>query len=538
MNIFLELYDIKVAGNNIELEALYVNDDEISNLEIFFYDDSNDTKIPFSLTDKYYGKDNDIRGYKCKVSFELKENTNYKIMVNNNNKTYDVFWYNNQKKKLDFNNNEFKIFTNSFIVNLKDNGLTVKKRLMFSKIKYNVKKIIYGLTTYKNFFIYRLLKFGEKYYIINDRVKEGNDNGEALFKYICKNNKKLAKNTYYLIDRNNVKKYKELKKIGKVLKFKSIKHKIIFLNSKVIATSYIGNGANVYNPFSDTEMEMYKDLINKKTVFLQHGILMSDFHLMFNRARMGIDRFVVSTNKELDSIIKYGYLYEKEQLVKTGLARYDLLENKSENKILMFFTWRKWLANLNEHDFENSNYYLTIRSLLGNEDFIKLLKNNNYTVEVVLHAELTKFYDIFKYFNNEYIKVFKSSDVSYSEKFNTCSMLITDYSSIHFDIAYLNKPIIYYQFDSNEFFNNHTSNGFSEFDYSEDGFGDVLKDEKDVIDLTYEYTKNECKMKKKYINRVNNTFFNTDNNNSKRITEVIENLSLEDSKNYRFNNVQ
>lgn len=538
MDDFLELYDIKVIGNKIELEALYVNDEGINNPKIYFQNINSKEKVYFTLIDKYYGNNNNIRGYKCKASLSIKDAYNYKIIVNNNGKTYETFWYNNQKKKLNFDINKFKVFTKNYVVTLTNNGFSTNRKLIFSKIKYNIEKIIYGLKKYKKLFIYRFFKFKEKYYIINDRVSEGNDNGEALFKYICKNNKKLARNTYYLIDKQNKTKYNELKKIGKVLKFKSFKHKIKFLNSKIIITSYIGNGANVYNPFSDIEMEIYKDLINKKTIFLQHGILMSDYHLMFNRARMVIDQFVVSTKKEYDSIQKYNYLYDDNQLIKTGLARYDLLKNDCQKKILIFFTWRKWLTNLNKKEFINSKYYRTIKSLLKNKIFINNLIKKNYKIELVLHAELTKFYDIFKSLNNKYISVYKSMDIEYSDKFNKCSMLITDYSSIHFDIAYLKKTIIYYQFDSNDFFNNHTSNGFSEFDYTKDGFGDVTNDESEVIDLTYKYIKNNCKMKNEYVDRVKKTFYNLDNNNCKRITESIEKLSNEDSKNYRFNNVQ
>ena len=36
---------------------------------------------------------------------------------------------------------------------------------------------------------------------------------------------------------------------------------------------------------------------------------------------------------------------------------------------------------------------------------------------------------------------------------------------------------------------------FSEFDYSKDGFGDVLYDETKVVDLNSEYIRNQCKMK-------------------------------------------
>ena len=36
--------------------------------------------------------------------------------------------------------------------------------------------------------------------------------------------------------------------------------------------------------------------------------------------------------------------------------------------------------------------------------------------------------------------------------FGRCAVLITDYSSVAFDMAYLNKALIYYQFDKEAFF--------------------------------------------------------------------------------------
>ena len=39
-------------------------------------------------------------------------------------------------------------------------------------------------------------------------------------------------------------------------------------------------------------------------------------------------------------------------------------------------------------------------------------------------------------------------------------MLITDYSSVYFDIAYMRKPIIFYQFDEEEFRRKHYQRGY------------------------------------------------------------------------------
>ena len=70
--------------------------------------------------------------------------------------------------------------------------------------------------------------FFKKYILINDRPEKACDNGEAIFKYIYKNNPEIAKYTYFVIDNNN-EDYYRLKKCGKVVKLNSRKHKFLYL---------------------------------------------------------------------------------------------------------------------------------------------------------------------------------------------------------------------------------------------------------------------------------------------------------------------
>ena len=54
--------------------------------------------------------------------------------------------------------------------------------------------------------------------------------------------------------------------------------------------------------------------------------------------------------------------------------------------------------------------------------------------------------------------------------------MITDYSSVAFEMAYLKKAVLYYQFDEEEFFSGkHWQKGY--FDYRKDGFGAVCVSE-------------------------------------------------------------
>lgn len=51
--------------------------------------------------------------------------------------------------------------------------------------------------------------------------------------------------------------------------------------------------------------------------------------------------------------------------------------------------------------------------------------------------------------------------------------MVTDYSSVVFDFAYLRKPVVYLQPDREEFFSGHLyDQGY--FSYDDDGFGPVI----------------------------------------------------------------
>ena len=106
-------------------------------------------------------------------------------------------------------------------------------------------------------------------------------------------------------------------------------------------------------------------------------------------------------------------------------------------------------------------------------------------------------------------------------------MLVTDYSSVAFDFAYLRKPILYTQFDRDEFFSGkHLRRGY--FDYERDGFGEIEYDLDSTVSRIVEYMKNGCALKEKYNERINGFFAYCDTNNSERAFNAIYALCEEE----------
>jgi CDP-glycerol glycerophosphotransferase (TagB/SpsB family) len=67
--------------------------------------------------------------------------------------------------------------------------------------------------------------------------------------------------------------------------------------------------------------------------------------------------------------------------------------------------------------------------------------------------------------------------------FADLDLLVTDVSSKAFDAALLDLPVIYYQFDREEFFGGEHAGAPGYFDYERDGFGPVVDEHETLLDL-------------------------------------------------------
>ena len=100
--------------------------------------------------------------------------------------------------------------------------------------------------------------------------------------------------------------------------------------------------------------------------------------------------------------------------------------------------------------------------------------------------------------------------------------MITDYSSVHFDFAYMNKPVLYFQFDKAEFFTKQYQS--SVFDAEKNGFGKVAYCIDELISNLEEAYQNDFIMTEKYYNRMRDFYQIYDNHNCDRVYEEIKKI--------------
>ncbi|WP_177244107.1 CDP-glycerol glycerophosphotransferase family protein, partial [Alkalibacterium sp. 20] len=148
--------------------------------------------------------------------------------------------------------------------------------------------------------------------------------------------------------------------------------------------------------------------------------------------------------------------------------------------IIIMPTWRMWLSSLRGvAEFRNTDYYKRYNDLINDSNLIEILDESDYELVFYPHYEIQKFVHAFEVNSTKiHLADLKSYDVQNLLK--ESDLLITDYSSVYFDFAYMDKPVLYYQFDYNEFRESHYSKGY--FDYKKDGFGPVLSEKNKLIE--------------------------------------------------------
>lgn len=351
------------------------------------------------------------------------------------------------------------------------------------------------------------------------------DNGYCFFKHCMEHNieKILNAKIYYIIDKS-VSDYERVKKYDDhVLDFLSIEHMVYLLASKLLVSSDSKPHSYAWRPNNSFVSEMLKQ---KQIFFLQHGVIaLKRVDGIFGKnGGNPVNKFVVSTPLERSIIInKFGY--KSTEVCMTGLARWDELVDKSNdyNEVLIMPTWRNWLDEAENSTFLHSDYYKNYSKLLESERLNKLLEDNNLMVNFYIHP---KFKDYIGNFDvtSKRMRLIPYGEEPLNELMMRCKLLITDYSSVCWDVYYMNKPILFYQFDYDLYNKVHGSYINMEKDLF--GYRSLTMDK--LLDDFENAIKNNFKQPKEFEEMRESTFAFTDKNNSARIVLEIKKMKIFD----------
>lgn len=366
-----------------------------------------------------------------------------------------------------------------------------------------------------------LLYKRKRIWLIAERGVDARDNGYWLFTYLRKNNPEYE--VYYIIsdsspDRQRLEKYS-----ANLIPYRSMAHYVMLWRASVLISTHVQG----YFPFVGLGLWFRKvnpSYASKIHVNLKHGV-QKDHAAFQDYSNTQLDLLIAGAKPEYEYFITtYGYPSDVVQL--TGLCRFDGLVNTAcRHQILLMPTWREWLYKAK--DFYESEYVRTYVSFLNNFRLQKVLEQYKMDLVFYPHHEVQKHIEYFKQnCHGRHIIIADKGHYDVQQLLKESDLLITDYSSVYFDFAYMRKPTIYYLFDYNQYRSEHYAEGW--FDYFK-GLGVTTKTEEECVLQIESALEAGCTMPEVYKQRADEWFPYRDQNNCKRVFKAI--CELENRKN-------
>ncbi len=345
---------------------------------------------------------------------------------------------------------------------------------------------------------------------VSSRAQES---GFEYFKYVQRQFPR--EKTYYVI-KSDSSDFCKTKGMKNVVLHGSFSHFYLLIRAGLFISSE--TPGHVY--FWRENMGLTANVVRTKPyVFLQHGVLgFKKLDNMFYGDRLTAPIRLITSSQFEQYIVTENLGYDAKKVPITGLARWDLIDLKRErtnlrDKILLFYTWRPWLDDVDEETFATSEYLSSINKS------IQLIKQMNLDKEIIvmmhpkMQASLSK-----KEISN--IKLWTDSDGPLNELMSSVALLITDYSSLAWEAYYREIPVIFDMFDQKRY----EKEVGSYIDLNRIPFGSKVDNKisdnvQQIIAQDYQMTEEELKAKGMY-------FAFQDQNASQRIHDVIQNIDL------------
>lgn len=366
-------------------------------------------------------------------------------------------------------------------------------------------------------------------WVLMDRVTAADDNGERLFRYLRDHRKDV--NAWFVIGADTPD-YKRLKEDGydHVVAYGSRQWYLLMLNCCHLIASHTERP--VRRP---PEITRLVDPAWRFT-FLQHGVIKDDLSNWLNPKP--IDVFVTSTADEYESIAGDGspYVFTSKEVTLSGLPRFDRLlevaaQTPDADLVLVCPTWRFWLSPRAKGDldrgvvpdFAESGYARQWLALLRDESLRDAAAAQGLRLGFLPHPHLQSVLPDLDL--PDWVEPLTYAGEDVQRIIARSAVMITDYSSMAFNAGYLDRPVVYFQFDAERMRGGGHVGSAGYYDYAQDGFGPVTTTLDEAVVAAVNIVGNGVGAE--YAARSARAFPNRDGRCCERVTAAIEALDRE-----------
>lgn len=307
-------------------------------------------------------------------------------------------------------------------------------------------------------------------WLVSERGFDARDNGYWFYQYLTGRHDGI--HPVYIISRDSAD-LPKIEALGDWVEYRSWKHHLYMMAAEALISTHDCG----FTPDSVIYHHLRKRGLFRpggKIVFLQHGVSDKEVEWIYRSACR--PDLILSVGDEEAEILTKIHGQPESVVVQTGFPRFDHLDNDAEeNLVLVMPTWRQFLTGLDRESFLKSDYCRQYLSLLEDERVSRILEDNDYELVFYPHIEMQRFFECG---GGGRIRRASMETDDVQDLLKRCRILITDYSSVYFDAAYMGKKILFFQFDRDRFEGEHYKRCL--IDYSR--FGRVCETKKEVIE--------------------------------------------------------
>ena len=261
---------------------------------------------------------------------------------------------------------------------------------------------------------------------------------EGVFELCKLCNKSQKTKNYFVIDENSPD-YERIKNNKNVVRKFSFKYYWLIYN----CTSFIASEAPGHlNILRSSNKYFRSATYDKNFVFLQHGIIFMKnlgVNSTFNKGREAESNYMVVSSEKERNVVMEMLGYEKDELIKTGLAMYDHIKynhinQNSEDYVTIMLTWKPYEEHM--YNFEESSYYQNVIQIC---EMLKKYIDTNKII-MIAHPKAQSLME-----NTDLKDAIWNKPIS--QALEKTKLLITDYSSVCYNSFYQGSGVIFYQPD-------------------------------------------------------------------------------------------